>query len=232
MISKANLEEQLKKINFNTGGWGKGEIKELRNVLIPGEELDECVNGMYEAGFALLAATGDRLLLIDKKPLNYLIVEDLRFDMINEFDYGHRLIGAEIHLSTGMKTLHFRSWNQSKLRRLYGFVQYRMTEFKKLQRSHQEAQKFNLEQMNQQLQLYLALQQYQYQRASLAGVDTNTLISGMGTYSHHISPGQVGLAAMKRVIPIVSAYARLPFVGPTRRVARQTLGSITPQPLG
>jgi hypothetical protein len=49
---------------------------------LPGEEIYELVNGIYEGGFAIVVATDVRLLLIDKKPMNYLNVEDLRFDMI------------------------------------------------------------------------------------------------------------------------------------------------------
>src|SRR4030088_2050442 len=132
MISKSNLDKQLKQIHFNGNGWGRGEVKELCNILMPSEEIDECVNGFYEAGFALLVATRDRLLLVDKKPMNYLTVEDIRFDMICEFDYSHRLIGAEVKISTsGNKALHFTSWNQARLRRLLGFMQFRMTEVKK-----------------------------------------------------------------------------------------------------
>lgn len=211
MISKTNLDQQLQKIQFNTRGWGKSEARELCNVLMADEELDECVNGIYEAGFALLVATGDRLLLLDKKPLNYLVVEDLRFDMINEFDYGHRIIGAEIHVSTGMKTLHFRTWNQARLRRLYGFVQFRMTEVKRVQQSHQAAQKANLEQMNERLQLYLTLHQYQQQalHASSPAPIENTHNSYA---AQHLSPGQLGVAAMKRVVPVISAYTRMPWM--------------------
>lgn len=213
MISKTNLDTQLRGLHFNPSGWGRAEVKELSDVLMPGEEIDECVNGFYEAGFALLISTKDRLLLLDKKPLNYLVVEDLRFDMINEFDYGHRLLGAHIRVSTGMKTLHFTTWSQPRLRRLYSYVQYRMTEIKKQQLSHQEAQKANLEQMNQQLQLFLALQQYGYQHQSRVEPVTTAPESSAG----HLSAGQVGVAAMKRVIPVISAYTRLPWMSQRRR---------------
>lgn len=212
MISRSNLDQQLKRIHFNGNGWGKSEVRELCNVLMPDEQLDECVNGFYESGFALLVATKDRLLLLDKKPLNYLIVEDVRFDMINEFDYSHRLLGAEVKISTGMKTLHFTSWHQSRLRRLLGFVQYRMTEIKKLQQSHQEAQKAHLEQMNQQLQAFLALQQYQYQQlAAQQTAQQHDTQSGLLKQSNqkHALADQIGVSAVKRVVPAISAHTRL-----------------------
>jgi hypothetical protein len=155
MISHKRLEEQLKRINFYYKGWGRSEVEELCNIIMPDEEIEECVNGYYEAGFALLVATKDRLLLVDKKPLGYLTVEDMRFDMINEFDLHHRLLGAQIKVSAGSKTLHFTSLNQARLRRLLNFVQARMTQIKKDTSQQQDAQKQHLEEMNEQLRLYL-----------------------------------------------------------------------------
>jgi hypothetical protein len=162
MVSAESIQEQLKRIGFKQHGWGKAEIRELPNILLPDEHIYECVNGIYEAGFALLVATEVRLLLIDKKMLNFLTIEDLRFDMINEIDYSHRLTGAYISISTGSKTLKFRSYNQPRLRKLIGHVQHCMAEAKQKQSSHQEGQNQHLEQINQQLQAYLTAQ-YQHQ---------------------------------------------------------------------
>jgi hypothetical protein len=172
------------------------------------------VNGFYEAGFALLVATKDRLILIDKKPLGYLTVEDLRFDMINEFDFNNRLMGAEVKISVGMKTLYFTSWNQSRLRRLLSFVQYRITESKKQQQVRQEAQQAHLAHLDQQIQLFLAMQQYQYQqlatKQSSLPVATLMGLAGAGQY---LSPAQISMAAMKRVLPVISAYTRISWMG-------------------
>src|ERR1035438_180349 len=120
MVSKQSVDEQLERLGFNLHGWGQAEIKELPNILLPGEEIYELVNGIYEGGFALAVATDVRVLLIDKKPMKYLTVEDLRFDMISEIDYSHRLFGAQIHISTGSKNLSFRSYNQPRLRKMIG----------------------------------------------------------------------------------------------------------------
>ena len=62
------LEEQLKRIGSNYQFWGRSEIRELAHVLLPGEIIEHCINGYYEGGFALLAATNQRVLLVDKKP--------------------------------------------------------------------------------------------------------------------------------------------------------------------
>ena len=162
MVSKKVVLDQLKRIGFKHNGWGRSEISELPHILIPGEELYECVNGIYEGGFALLVATDVRVLLIDKKPLNYLTVEDMRFDMISEMDYNHRLLGADISISAGDKALRFRSYNQQRLRKLIGHVQHCMAAIKQKESNHQEGQVQHLEQINRQLQTYLMAQQ-QYQ---------------------------------------------------------------------
>lgn len=164
MVSLKKIEKQLKKIGFNHNGWGRTEVRELKNIILPDEEIYECVNGFYDGGFALLVATDVRVLLIDKKPLNYLTVEDLRFDMINELDYNHRLIGANILIAAGNKNLRFTSINQPRLRKLIGHVQRCMAEVKKKQSSHQEGQVQHLEQINEQLQSYLLSQQQQQER--------------------------------------------------------------------
>lgn len=171
MVSIQSVEERLDRLGFNRYRWGRAEIRELPNILIPGEEIYELVNGTYEGGFALIVATDVRLILIDKKPMKYLTVEDLRFDMISEIDYSHRLFGAEINISTGSKNLHFKSYNQKRLRKLIGHVQHCMAESKKRQSEHQEGQSQHLERINQHLQAYLMAQsqyQLQLQRIQLA----------------------------------------------------------------
>ena len=163
MAEVKRLKEQLERLGVKISGWGRSEIRELHNIILPDEEVYEIVNGIYEGGFALLAATNIRVILIDKKPLNYLTVEDLRFDMINEIDYSHRLLGAQITISTGSKTLKFRSYNQKRLRKAINHVQTLMAESKSKMNEHQQDQSQHLVNINQQLQAYL-FAQYQHQQ--------------------------------------------------------------------
>jgi len=164
MVTKESVDEQLKSLGFSLNGWGRAEIRELPHILMPGEEIYELVNGTYEGGFALAVATDARLLLVDKKPMNYLTVEDIRFDMISEIDYSHRLLGAQINISTGLRDLKFRSYNQQRLRKLIGHVQHCMDESKKQQSKRQVVQNKHLQRIDQQLKDYLRAQsQYQLQ---------------------------------------------------------------------
>lgn len=161
MVDTKSVEKQLKKIKFDGGMWNRAEIHELPHILHEGETISECANGIYEGGFALLIATDMRVLLIDKKPLNYLTVEDMRFDMINELDYSHRLMGATITISAGSKTFKFKSYNQPRLRKLIGHVQDRMSQIKREQAEKEQTQQQHLEEINKQLQMYLLAQHNQ-----------------------------------------------------------------------
>ncbi len=162
MVSAQSVTAQLKRIGFSEHSWGRAEIRELPNIILPDEQIFECVNGTYEGGFALLVATDVRVLLIDKKPFNYLTVEDLRFDMINEIDYNHRAFGASVDITTGNRELKFRSYNQPRLRKLINHVQRCMADTKKQQVTHQVGQNQHLEQINGHLQTYLVAQ-YKHQ---------------------------------------------------------------------
>ncbi len=129
MLSLSHVEEQLQRVGCNFRFWGRPEIRELCNILVPGEVIAQCVNGRYEGGFALLVVTNHRLLLIDKKPM-FLTLEDIRFDMIAEIDFSAQLFESTIRIATATRKLVFIAWNQARLRKLLNYVQQRMMEIR------------------------------------------------------------------------------------------------------
>ncbi|MGH7237076.1 MAG: PH domain-containing protein [Candidatus Saccharimonadales bacterium] len=130
MLSLSKVEAQLKKIDFKKSGlWGGSRVKELSKVLHEDEEIEHCVNGYYEGGFALLAATDQRLLLIDRKPM-FLTIEAIWYDKIGQVDYNHRLMNATICVSTPNKQLTFSSWNHRNIHAVLTYSQKKMTEAK------------------------------------------------------------------------------------------------------
>lgn len=118
VISKQKIAYLKKKFRF----FGRAEINELEQILVPGETILEVLNGYYTGGFAVLCATNLRLLLIDKKPF-ILTIEDVRYDKINEIDYHARLLDASAVVHTPSKQLRFTSWRHRDLRSLVSFVQ-------------------------------------------------------------------------------------------------------------
>ena len=129
MIDLRTLEEQLKRAKCNFRFWGRAELRELSNILMPGETVAFGVNGHYAGGFAFLCVTDRRLLLIDRKPM-YLTLEDVRFDMIAEVDYSYRVLDATIRVFTSNKSLIFTSWSQHRLRELVQYTQQRVMEIR------------------------------------------------------------------------------------------------------
>lgn len=129
MVSLSQIEDQLKQVGCNFHFWGRPEIRELANILIPGEVIAQAVNGQYEGGFAMLVVTDHRLLLVDKKLL-FLTVEDIRFDMIAQIDYSARLLNSTVRINTANRTLSFTAWNAARLRTLLNITQQRILDMR------------------------------------------------------------------------------------------------------
>lgn len=129
MIHKKEVTFQLASLGVKFRFFGRPEIRELANVLNPGEQIHHIVNGFYQGGMALLVSTNRRLLLVDKKPL-FLNLEDIRYEMISELDYVARFVDSTINLSMSNKQLSFRSYNGARLRELCAFVQDQITHFR------------------------------------------------------------------------------------------------------
>lgn len=129
MISLHQVEEQLKHVGCNFKFWGRAEIRELSNVLMPEEIIAQATNGTYEGGFAMLCVTNYRVLLIDRKPM-LLTIEDVRYDMMSEVDYHNRLMGATIRIFTPMRNMVFNSWSNVRLRKCVNYIQQRVMEIR------------------------------------------------------------------------------------------------------
>jgi hypothetical protein len=189
MVSLNLVEEQLKQIGCNFRFWGRPEIKELAKLLMQGETIQQCVNGRYEGGFAMLCVTDHRLLLLDRKPM-FFSLEDIRFDMISEIDYSTRLLEGVIHIITPNRKLTFISWSQHRLRELLNYTQHRVMEIR---------------------QHYLLQHQFQQQQPSLdpqaaAGLMGGVAVQGNGGYGYSGQP----------ILPM-NPYTKVPLLARRRR---------------
>lgn len=129
MVTHSYIEEQLKRVGCNFRFFGRPEIRELANIIMPDESIACAVNGRYEGGFALLCVTSHRLLLIDRKPM-FLTLEDIRFDMISELDFSARLLDSTIRIMTPNRTLVFTGWNQHRVRNILNYTQQRVMDIR------------------------------------------------------------------------------------------------------
>ena len=122
MVDQTEVNRQLKQLGVKFKFWCRPEIHELPKILFDGEMLQHVLIGHYEGGFALICATDKRVLLVDKKPF-YLTIEDIRYDMISDVQYNHRLINATVRLGTVHKTISFTGYNHIKLRSFTSYIQ-------------------------------------------------------------------------------------------------------------
>ena len=132
MVDPKIVKQQLDRIGEPISFLWEAELNELPRILMEGEEIQHVIGGRYTGGFALMCATNLRLLLVDKKFL-FLTVEDIRYDMIAELDYGHQWVGATIHVRSFSKDLKFQSWKKLKLRDFTTYVQHRVMQLRQQQ---------------------------------------------------------------------------------------------------
>ena len=129
MVTLDEVERQLHNIKASFKFWGRAEKRELQHILFQGEQIQQCLNGRWEGGFAMLCATDQRLLLIDKKPM-FLSLEDIRYDMVSEVDFSNRLVDATLKVCTPNKNLVFKSFRNHELRQTMNYIQQRVMEIR------------------------------------------------------------------------------------------------------
>lgn len=156
MTKSQIVSEQLRQSGSSFRFWGRSEARELPRMLFPDETIIHALNGRYEKGFALLCATNQRLLLLDKKPL-VLCFEDMRYEMVSEVDYTEQLLAASMSLRTPGRNLRFSSFRVGRLRSLTNYIQEQVTYV----RHHQEETAFQKYQQRYERLMQTAQQQAQ-----------------------------------------------------------------------
>jgi PH (Pleckstrin Homology) domain-containing protein len=135
MVHPSIIEARLGELGFRASRWFRAEIHELQHILMDDEKIVALACGRYFGSFALLVATDQRLLLIDKRVF-FMTIEDSRYDMISEIDLNMQMYAANLTIYTMNKTHKFTSVkNKRQLRELTTYVQRRVWEFRQMQTS-------------------------------------------------------------------------------------------------
>jgi hypothetical protein len=133
VVHPSIIEARLGELKFRASRWFRAEIHELQNILMDHEKIVALACGRYFGSFALLVATDQRLLLIDKRVF-FMNIEDTRYDMISEIDFNSQIYSATVTIHTINKTHKFTSIkNRLQLRDLTNYVQRRVMEFRNQQ---------------------------------------------------------------------------------------------------
>lgn len=132
MVRQYDVLSQLSGLGLKFRFFGRGAVKELANIINPGESIKHCIYGSYQGGHALLVATDHRVLLIDKRPM-FLNIEDIRYEMLTEVFFAGRLLNAQVRLRTGSRVLEFTAIADARLRKFYTFTQDQVTRVRQLE---------------------------------------------------------------------------------------------------
>ena len=222
-----SLEHRLIEIGCNFRFFARPELRELGKVLMPNEIVEHAVIGTYQGGFALLVATDQRVLLIDKKPF-YLTLEDTRYDMMAEVDFNHHLLDANIYIRTPSKSFRFVAYNQGRLRKLFHFVQTRVMEIR--QHYQQAAERQALAQQQMEAQMYgpvpapaahTSFEPYFAQNGNAPSSTGQNIAVDVPRETIAQPTQQMPLPMpsmpLRTMAPIISAYTRLPMMSRQRR---------------
>jgi hypothetical protein len=215
MVQLYEVEEQLKAIGCNFKFFGRPEIRELAKILLPDEKIIQCANGYYEAGIALVCVTDHRFLLVDKKPM-FLTIEDVRFDMISEIDFSHKLFNATLRIHSTNKSLTFTSWNHGRLRKLVDYLQHHVAKIR---------QQMGQVQTHEMMQAQFGvgdMQQLQNQNQTVILPQANVSIQPI-EQDQSVSMAQVAIEGFDNSqvslpqLPVNNPYARLPQLSRRRK---------------
>jgi hypothetical protein len=144
MVHLSIIEARLTELGVKVNRFFRPEINELQHILMEHEKIISAVCGRYFAGFAMLLATEQRLLLIDKK-IPYLSVEDIRYDMISEIDFSNSLYSSTVNIFTVNKQHRFTSIrHRHHLKKLALYSQQRVMELRHYQQQAPAAQHYSM----------------------------------------------------------------------------------------
>ncbi len=101
--------------------FGAAEIKALQKIVLPLETVHFAVYGYYQGGSCLLAATDQRVLLVDKRPF-FLHVDVFSLDTINNISISRQFLMVTLKLRCGPKKCVFRSFSDKNLSKMERFI--------------------------------------------------------------------------------------------------------------
>ncbi|MBX4188914.1 PH domain-containing protein [Candidatus Saccharibacteria bacterium] len=130
MVHPGVIDARLSELGFRASRWFQAEVKELQHVLMENENIIALACGRYFGSFALLVATDQRLLLIDKR-MFFMNYEDTRYDMISEIEFNSQIYCSTLSVFTMNKAHRFTSIKHKKeLRVIANYIQRRVADLR------------------------------------------------------------------------------------------------------
>jgi len=130
MVHPSIIEARLGELRFRSSRWFRAEVLELQHILMDHEKIIALACGRYFGSFALLVATDQRLLIIDKRVF-FMNYEDIRYDMISEIDFNSQVYNATLSAFTVNKTHKFTTYKYKRqLREITNYIQLRIAQLR------------------------------------------------------------------------------------------------------
>lgn len=152
MPTLQQIQEQIKNMDGASKFFGKREIKELPNILWEDEVLEKLVQGLYNNGNGILAATNKRLIFIDKGLLGGLKVEDFPYDKISSIQYQTGIMFGKITIFTSGNKALIDQIDKGQVKVFAEFVRARISSpMENASASNSDTNSFNLTQQLREL---------------------------------------------------------------------------------
>jgi len=124
------IKEQIGNIDGAKGLLVRKEIKELPHILWEDEIIEKIVQGYYNNGTGILAATNKRLVFVDKGLVYGCKVEDFPYDKISSIQYKKGLLLGSITVFASGNNALIDSIQKSSVQNFAEFVRARVTSSK------------------------------------------------------------------------------------------------------
>ena len=104
------VKRELLDAGITPYGLVKSETRVLPKLLHPDEHIEAVIYGQHQSNSAMLVATNERIIYIDKKPMA-LFLDEVSYDVVSGIQFDIHLFFASIVLHTPVKNYNFRFVN-------------------------------------------------------------------------------------------------------------------------
>lgn len=118
---------------------GRKEYQLVKKRLLDDEYIKDSVYGSYQGGTGILVLTNKRVMIVDKRPF-FDYIEQADYDSVSHLLYLNTSYGAALQIRLNKTYFKFRSFNEAKIRNMYGLIQF---ELEKGKNKKQQLPQFN-----------------------------------------------------------------------------------------
>lgn len=124
---KLDILEELRQVGMGRVGFMYSEVKMLPQTLHPNEHIRAVVHGRHEGGYAILLATDNRVIFLDKKPM-FVKSDELSYDIVGGVNFSRSMLAGSITLHTRIGDYTLKTRNYKAAERFRDYIEERCLE--------------------------------------------------------------------------------------------------------